>query len=128
MRELHKRLEAALVSNDWKEVTANSLGLDSESHNHENDQLGVERNHEVSIDNPSSFLRIARPHGDMLRRPIEPTREVLEDLKKTYIDELKWSYQQLAGKLGVKRSTVGKWFKRNGLSRPSVRRRAVDKV
>ncbi len=118
VRELMNVLERALVMGGGTKVDNISLVLPSDGDSPDAEKRLGEGTEPKSWEPPSSLAKLVRPHGDVRRRPKEPPREVLEDLKKKYIDGRKWSFQQLAEALMVDRSTVGKWFKRHGLLDP----------
>jgi hypothetical protein len=78
--------------------------------------VGVSIAIEVKSANPydgylQSVSHMIKPEGSGYR-PIPPSTEVLQKLKKEYIEELRWSIQLLADEIGVTRSALSKWFKR----------------
>ncbi len=116
VRELRNVLERAIVLGCYTILDFPFPQSRSDSHSSDVEKgLDADTNPDQSELPPGSLARIVRPHGNMRRKPIKPERKVLADLKKKWIDELKFPIEQLADALRVDRSTLGKWFKQEGL-------------
>jgi DNA-binding NtrC family response regulator len=118
VRELRNVLERALILSGGARVDIASLGSEPEIYS-PGKELDQTTAHGPLLSVPDSLPLIARPHGDMGRRPIDPGRDVLRTLKQQYVIDGKWSIEQLAKAMHLHRSTLSKWFKKHGLIEPT---------
>jgi DNA-binding NtrC family response regulator len=117
IRELHNVLERALITSAGARVEIPFLGSQPAPGLPEGKVVNRGTTDPNSlIYPPDSLPSVARPHGDMRRRPLEPGREVLEILWQDYIIERKWSITQLAEAMNIGRPALSKWFTKHGIS------------
>jgi PAS domain S-box-containing protein len=116
VRELRNVLEHALIISRGTKIEVSFPEFQSLDNSSEDENFDGGTKSDPSIYYPESLPRIARPHGDMRRRPIDPGRKVLQVLKQEYIIKRKWFIEQLAEAMNINRTTLSKWLTKHGLA------------